>query len=153
MRGPSPLIPSLMLAALTLVIFWPTTLYVTKSVLLILFQTGGEEEGGTTTFVMVLIPMIILLLIHLLTTLYPTLSIPFAAKLHSGGSAHDAAEGYGLGTVLLVVLFFVLYSLTWCITKCYVSNWEIYGRKLHEIIFLKFRFHYLGIKFLFLFFL
>lgn len=63
-RGPSPLIPALMIGVLSMVVFWPYIPIFVSYVIMPLFQ-GEEEEGGmgmASSFVMLLLPVSLLLL-------------------------------------------------------------------------------------------
>ena len=109
-RGPSPLVPSLMLGALSLVIFGGTRQYVVEWVLALMFQSGSEEATGVASFMTLLLPISMLLIIHLLTKFFPGRNVSSPVNQQSSSSAYDA-EGFGLGSLLLVVLFYVLYNL------------------------------------------
>ncbi|KAJ7961811.1 hypothetical protein O6P43_017116 [Quillaja saponaria] len=104
-RGPSPILPSLMVMGLGLFICWTTLLSILET-LLPLFELA--------TFSMILLLLLLLLLIHLLS-LFPTIRMPCFAMIQPGssyGGYHDAdGFGFGFGTLLLVVLFLLLYNL------------------------------------------
>lgn len=101
-RGPSPLIPALMIGVLSMVVFWPYILLFISYVMMPLFP-GGEEEGGVgSSFVMLLLPLSLLLLAR----------VGFSRNRNwkSPSSAGSDGEGFGLGTLILMVLYFVLYN-------------------------------------------
>ncbi|OAY44507.1 hypothetical protein MANES_08G156100v8 [Manihot esculenta] len=103
-RGPSPVVPSLMVGILGLIVFGPMLMeYVVP-----LFE-AGEDEGASFSFIMVL-PLLLLVILHLISTLCPRLGMCCSTRQRSSSYGHDS-EGYGLGTLLLLVLFFVLYSI------------------------------------------
>ncbi|KAJ4721391.1 hypothetical protein OWV82_009080 [Melia azedarach] len=79
--GPSPFVPSLLVVVLGLVIFGPNTWLV-----------------------------IILLLALLIVQLLSTFSSISVIHDQSSSLAHDA-EGFGFGTLLLILIYFVLYNL------------------------------------------
>lgn len=106
-RGPSPLVPSLMVGVLSLIIFGPSLLYLSEYIIP-LFQGGDEEGGLVASFAILILPIILLVLIHLLTICFPVRNNR-AGNLQIGSSGYD--DGFGLGTLLLVVLFFILYNV------------------------------------------
>ncbi|KAJ0087168.1 hypothetical protein Patl1_08045 [Pistacia atlantica] len=103
-RGPSPLVPSLMVVVLGSVIFGPRLLSMMEF-FSPLFE-AGDSEG---TLVIVLLLLLMLLLIHFLSTFLPTLRFPSRPGFHQTSSSGFDTDGFGLGSLLLVVLFFVLY--------------------------------------------
>ncbi|GFZ02693.1 hypothetical protein Acr_15g0013010 [Actinidia rufa] len=113
-KGPSPLVPLLMVGVLSLVIFGPLMLSITET-LLPLLPPWGESEGGITVIRM-LVPIVLLLLIHYLTVFTPRPNIFSAANWQRESSVYDGdgfgfgfGFGFGLGSLLVVVLFFILY--------------------------------------------
>ncbi|XWS57938.1 hypothetical protein CRYUN_Cryun09bG0215900 [Craigia yunnanensis] len=106
-RGSSPLVPSLMVEVLGLVIFGPTLLSILEFVLP-LFQ-AGDPDSSSFYVALVLVLLLLLVLVQLLSTFFPTLRMFSSPSLHqTSSSAFD--DGFGLGTLLLVVLFLVLYN-------------------------------------------
>lgn len=111
--GPSPLVPSLLVGVLGLIIYGPTLLSFSGAVVPTLFEAGESIEGrATVVFVMVLL-ILVLLLVHFLSSFY---SIPgvssFSSYYSDSSSSYDADSfGFGLGSFLLLVLFFLLYNL------------------------------------------
>ncbi|EOY10375.1 hypothetical protein QUC31_010042 [Theobroma cacao] len=103
--GPSPLVPSLMVGVLGLVIFGPTLQSILEFVLP-LFE-AGDSESDTFYVVMVLVLLLLLVLVQLLSTFFPTLHMFSSPSVQqTSSSAFD--DGFGLGTLILVVLFLVL---------------------------------------------
>ncbi|KAJ4721394.1 Small rna degrading nuclease 3 [Melia azedarach] len=102
-RGPSPLGPSLIVGVLGFLIFGPTLLSIIEYVLT-LFRAIVEGSG---TFVIVL-----LLLVHWLSTFFPTLRFSSSPAIYrqTSSSGFDS-DGFGFGSILLLVLFFVLYNI------------------------------------------
>ncbi|KAF8034229.1 hypothetical protein BT93_C0498 [Corymbia citriodora subsp. variegata] len=109
--GPSPLVPTLIVGALGVFILWPTSTWLVELVLP-MFQSSGDDEGGVMSFVMVLLCLSLLFLIHFLTTFFPSHHFPtFVGLPHSSSSSYDGGcDGFGLGSLLFVALFFVLYN-------------------------------------------
>lgn len=100
-RGPSPLVPALMIGVLSMVVFWPYIL-ILVSYLIPLFQGGEEEAGVGSSFVMLLLPVSLLLLAQA--------GFSRNRNWQSPSSPGSDGEGFGLGTLILLVLYFVLYS-------------------------------------------
>ncbi|XVE62409.1 hypothetical protein DITRI_Ditri06bG0115900 [Diplodiscus trichospermus] len=106
-KGPSPLVPSLMVGVLGLVIFGPTLLSILDFVMP-LFE-AGDSDGRSFYVVMVLVLLLLLVLVQLLSTFFPTSPIFSSPSVQqTSSSAFD--DGFGLGTILLVLLFLVLYN-------------------------------------------
>ncbi|XWS58628.1 hypothetical protein CRYUN_Cryun08bG0051100 [Craigia yunnanensis] len=106
-KGPSPLVPSLMVGVLGLVIFGPTLLSILDFVQP-LFQ-AGDSDGGSFYVLMVLVLLLLLVLVQLLSTFFPTLGMFSSPSVQqTSSSAFD--DEFGLGTLLLVLLFLVLYN-------------------------------------------
>lgn len=104
-RGPSPLVPSLMVGVLGLVILGPTLLSILEFVLP-LFQAEGFY------LVMVIVLLSLLVLVQLLSIFFPAMPLFSSPSLQqTSSSAFD--DGFGLGTILLLVLFLVLYNFWW----------------------------------------
>lgn len=101
-RGPSPLVPALMIGVLSMVVFWPYIL-ILVSYLIPLFQGGEEEAGVVSSFVMLLLPVSLLLLAGAGFSNNRNWQRPSSSPGSDG-------EGFGIGTVILLVLYFVLYS-------------------------------------------
>nr|DAD19392.1 TPA_asm: hypothetical protein HUJ06_020855 [Nelumbo nucifera] len=99
-NGPSPLVPSLLVLAWGLVIFGPT-LMENVSLLFQVFEC--------------LIPLIVFVLVLLLVVgifdkLFPSAYLLSAVHQQPGSSSHEA-DGFGWGSLLLFLLFLVLYNL------------------------------------------
>ncbi|XVF42717.1 hypothetical protein PTKIN_Ptkin01aG0386600 [Pterospermum kingtungense] len=108
-RGPSPLVPFLMVGVLGLVILGPTLLSILNFVLP-LFQ-AGDSDSGSYDLAMVLVLVSLLVLVQQLSMFFPILPLLSPPSLQqTSGSAFYDDDGFGLGTLLLVVLFFVLYN-------------------------------------------
>ncbi|XAR63365.1 hypothetical protein NMG60_11023276 [Bertholletia excelsa] len=106
-RGPSPLVPFLMVGVLSLVVFRPLMLSIgeTAQSLLQLW----EDLQSLITFLVLVLLIILLLLIHFFSVFFPRLNIYVSASRRSYSSTHDA-EGFALGTLLLLLLFLILYN-------------------------------------------
>lgn len=110
-RGPSPLVPSLMVGVLGLVILGPTLLSILEFVLP-LFQAGDSDSSGGFYLVMVIVLLSLLVLVQLLSIFFPAMPLFSSPSLQqTSSSAFD--DGFGLGTILLLVLFLVLYNFLW----------------------------------------
>uniref|UniRef100_A0A7N0ZZT9 Uncharacterized protein n=1 Tax=Kalanchoe fedtschenkoi TaxID=63787 RepID=A0A7N0ZZT9_KALFE len=105
-RGPAPWVPLLTVGGLGLIICGPT-LYSIVMFLLPLF-CGDGEESGIFSALKLLILALLLLLIHILAVFFPNLCSSYSASLGSPGSDYG---GFGVGSVIMVVLFFILYNL------------------------------------------
>lgn len=111
-RGPSPLLPSLFLLGLGMLIYWSNLMSILVTSLS-LFQLASEAEKKT--FAILILVFLVLLVFALL---YIPSSFPFFGKSSYGAnrnvsiSNHDY-DGFefGLGTLLLVLLFILLYHL------------------------------------------
>ncbi|KAL5767720.1 hypothetical protein ACOSP7_014316 [Xanthoceras sorbifolium] len=105
-RGPSPLVPFVIVGVLGFTIFGPTLLAMVESVLQI-FQAD-------LFFVMVLLLLSMLIMfIQLLSIFFPSFSFsssPGNGNQQTSSSGFDS-DGFGLGSLLMVVLFFVLYGV------------------------------------------
>ncbi|XP_019187342.1 PREDICTED: uncharacterized protein LOC109181855 [Ipomoea nil] len=95
--GPSPVVPSLILGFLSLIIVGPTI--------------STSINGGTTVVVMLLLPFFFLWLVQLSATFVPEMKASSITYHQSSGFEYDAEGFFGLGTFLLVVLFFTLYKI------------------------------------------
>ena len=113
-RGPSSLVPSIMVGALGLLICGPTLLSLLGS-LVLLFQGGGADSKGrfTFSFVMVLLTLLLLVLVQWLTVVFPGRphSMYSSSAVQQTSSSGYDGGGFGLGTLLMVVLFLILYNL------------------------------------------
>lgn len=118
-QGPSPWVPLLMVGVLSLVVFGNMISSIAEFVLSLLLlggggeeeeedDEGGDEDGGAT--IKIFLPIILLLLIHFIAVFSPTvLNIFPASNQRSERSEYDS-DGFGLGALLLLVLFLVLYN-------------------------------------------
>lgn len=114
-RGPSPLVPSLMVVVLSLVVFWPYILWLVSYLIVTLFQEEEEEEAGgvASSFMILLLPLSLLLLIQLLSARSPSSRFrisPQGKIWQNRRSDYYDGEGFGFGTLILVVLYFLLYN-------------------------------------------
>lgn len=107
-RGPSPLVPSLIVGVLGLMIFSPFLLTL-ADYLLPLFQASDSEANGRIVIVLVL--LLLLFLVHFLSAVIPILRFPSTCPTQQTTSAD--ADGFGLGSLLLLLLFLILYSFVW----------------------------------------
>ncbi|OWM64332.1 hypothetical protein CDL15_Pgr014122 [Punica granatum] len=110
--GPSPLVPSLVVGTLGLVIFGPTLLSLLEVVPPVLLSSEEDDEGrGGVGFslTMALLCVSLLLIIQLFSWLFPSRGTPLSYPQYGSGDDHD--DGFGLGSLLLLLLFFVLYSV------------------------------------------
>ena len=110
-RAPSPLVPFLMVGALWLLICGPTLLSLLGS-LVILFVADSEGRF-TFSIVMVLLTLLLLVLIQWPTVLFPgrRRSMYFSSAVQQASSSGYDGGGFGLGTLIMVVLYFILCSL------------------------------------------
>ncbi|KAH7864365.1 hypothetical protein Vadar_028779 [Vaccinium darrowii] len=115
-QGPSPWIPLLMVGVLSFVAFGNSMMSIAEVVLPFL-QPGdededeggngdGDEDGATMSMFLPII-LLLLMLVHFLAVFSPKLSIFSAFNRRSESSGYDA-DGFGLGSLLLLALFFVL---------------------------------------------
>ncbi|CAL9127315.1 unnamed protein product [Musa acuminata var. zebrina] len=106
--GPSPLIPLLTIVVLC---FFINGLGVFEAFSGAGERGGGEDEevgGGSNKLLLMLIPLVlVLLMIHYCSESLPSFSWSFGGGQEGNSSCDD--EGYGLGTILFLVLFLVLY--------------------------------------------
>lgn len=113
-RGPSPLVPSLVVGALGLIICRPTLLSLLE-ILVSLFQVGAETDARANLAFVMLLLFLLLLVAHFVSSLFPTIvGMSSPITVHQTGSSEYGADGgfgFGMGTMLLVLLFLVLYHL------------------------------------------
>ncbi|CAL0324387.1 unnamed protein product [Lupinus luteus] len=109
-KGPSPLLPSLLVLGLGFLICWSSLLSILE-ILLSIFQLISDK------FFIIFVLLILVLIVFVFIYLHS--SCPFFGKLSKGlnhqiisNSSHDY-DGFefGIGTLLLVLLFIVLYNL------------------------------------------
>ncbi|KAK7386233.1 hypothetical protein VNO78_26299 [Psophocarpus tetragonolobus] len=109
--GPSPLMPSLFLVCLGFLLYWPS-LFSILDTLSSSFQWVSEvEEKSLITLILVLLVLLVYVLFYL--PLFPFgKSSSYGINHRVGVSNHDyAGFEFGLGTLLLFLLFIVLYNL------------------------------------------
>lgn len=110
--GPSPMVPSMIVVFLSLLIVWPT-----------ISSIGG---GATILLLVLLFPISLTLLGYLLSIFVPVQNLSSATyweNSNTGSVAYDGEGLFGVGTMLLVVLFFVLYSfLGWVFFLSFCQN-------------------------------
>ncbi|KAL0008327.1 hypothetical protein SO802_009829 [Lithocarpus litseifolius] len=107
-KGPSPLVPSLVVAALGWFICGPTLADLLESLVSVL-RFGEELEGRVAFSVLMLMLLFLLLFVYLLSSYFPTLGMSSSASTQQASGSD--ADGFGFGTLLLLVLFFILYNL------------------------------------------
>lgn len=109
-KGPSPLVPSLLVAALGWFICGPTLAALLESLVSVL-RIGEEMEGRVAFSVLMLMLLFLLLFVYSLSLYFPTLGMSsFASTQQASGSDSDGI-GFGFGALLLFVLFCILYNL------------------------------------------
>lgn len=115
-KGPSPLVPSLVVAALGWFLCGPNLAALLESLVSVL-RFGEETEGRVVFSVLMLMLLFLLLFVYLLSSYFPTLgmSSPASTQQASGSDADGFGFGFGFGTVLLLMLFIILYNLFWAI--------------------------------------
>ena len=114
-KGPSPLIPCLVVAALGWFICGPTIADLLESLVSVL-RIGEEIEGRVAFSVLMLMLLFLLVFVYLLSSYFPTLGMSsFASTQQASGSDSDGI-GFGFGALLLFVLFCILYNLFWALT-------------------------------------
>lgn len=110
MEGPSPLVPSIFLVVLGMLIYGSNLLSI-FDVPLSFFQMVSEaEEKSLTTLILVILVVLVFMLIYL-----PS-SFPFFGGNKSPFVNSNPSHGYdelefGFGTLLLVLLFILLYNI------------------------------------------
>lgn len=115
-RGPSPLVPSLVLAALGLFLCGPTTTLQTfLETVLSVTKIWEDTEGRAAFALLILLLLLLLLLLYLLSLFVPTLGKSSLYVIQppnsSGYDADGFGFGFGFGTLLLGVLFIILFNL------------------------------------------
>ncbi|XLT71942.1 hypothetical protein HN873_028368, partial [Arachis hypogaea] len=114
-KGPSPLVPSLLVLSLGLIIYWSSVMSI-LDMLLSLYQFASEVEKSFMACILVLLVLLFYVLMH-----FPSL-FPFIGKYSSSSSSSyyyyginrqasmsssndDDGFEFGFGTFLLVLLF------------------------------------------------
>ncbi|KAL1339219.1 hypothetical protein AAHE18_U019000 [Arachis hypogaea] len=118
-KGPSPLVPSLLVLSLGLIIYWSSVMSI-LDMLLSLYQFASEVEKSFMACILVLLVLLFYVLMH-----FPSL-FPFIGKYSSSSyyyyyginrqasmSSSNDYDGFefGFGTFLLVLLFILMYYL------------------------------------------
>ncbi|KAM6561120.1 hypothetical protein CsatA_030359 [Cannabis sativa] len=107
-RGPSPLIPLLLVGVLAMVIFGPFLLCLWETVIMPLLELGS---------ILAILILLLVLLVHLNSTLFPKLGAGIGMSMSSFSSVSASAPsdddgfGLGMGSFLLLLLFLLLYRL------------------------------------------
>ncbi|KAK7287291.1 hypothetical protein RIF29_00505 [Crotalaria pallida] len=109
-RGPSPLLPSLLVLGLGFVIYWSSLMSIVD-MLFSIFQLILEASKSFIT-------LVLLLVLFLIGFMHLPSSFPFFGKLSKSinyqvtTTSHDYdGFDFGFGTLLLVLLFIVLINL------------------------------------------
>lgn len=112
MEGPSPLLPSIFLLVLGVLIYGSSLLSLFDMSISFYQMASEAEEKSFTTLILVLLVLLVFVF------LYFPYSFPFfsnssyGTKRYVNNSSHGYDEsGFGLGTLLLVLLFILLYYL------------------------------------------
>ncbi|KAL2576347.1 hypothetical protein AAZX31_16G074300 [Glycine max] len=112
-RGPSPLMPSLFLLCLGFLIYWPS-LFSILDTLLSSFQWVSEvDEKSFTALILVLLVLLVYAFLHLPSS-SPFGKSSYGINRHASISRNDYVGfefEFGLGTLLLVLVFVLLYNL------------------------------------------
>ncbi|TQD74750.1 hypothetical protein C1H46_039723 [Malus baccata] len=87
-RGPSPLVPSLLVGALGLIVCRPTLISLFE-ISVSLFQVGAETERRTSFAFVMLLLLLVLLVLHFLASF--GMSSPVTSYSEQGG------DGFGFG--------------------------------------------------------
>ncbi|KAM1048835.1 hypothetical protein ACFX13_028569 [Malus domestica] len=110
-RGPSPLVPSLLVGALGLIVCRPTIISLLE-ISVSVFQVGAETERRTTFAFVMLLLLLVLLVVHVLASFFPSFEMSSPEVRHTSTSEHGGdGLGFGVGSFLLLVLFLVLFHL------------------------------------------
>lgn len=110
-RGPSPLIPSLFLLCLGFLIYWPSLFSILDTLLTSLQWISEVDEKSVATLILVLLVLLVYAFIHLPSS-FPFSKSSYGINRHVSISSHDyAGFEFGLGTLLLFLLFILLYNL------------------------------------------
>ncbi|KAB2018900.1 hypothetical protein ERO13_D08G238000v2 [Gossypium hirsutum] len=107
-EGPSPLVPSLMVGALGWVIFGPSFLSIMDSVLP--WAQAGDPDSGNFYVLLGFVLLLLLVLVQLLSKFFPTPRLRVGMFLQTRSSSAGSDDGFGLGTLLFVLMFLVLYN-------------------------------------------
>lgn len=110
-RGPSPLMPSLFLLCLGFLLYFPS-LFSILDTLLSSFQWVSEiDEKSLTTLILVLLVLLVYAFMYLPSS-FPFGKSSYGTNRHVNISSHDyVGFEFGLGTLLLFLLFILLYNL------------------------------------------
>jgi len=112
MEGPSPLMPSLILLVLGILIYGSSMLSLFDMSLSFYQMASEAEEKSFTTLVLVLLVLLVFVLIYFPYSFSLFSKSSYGTKRYVNVSSHDYDEsGFGLGTLLLVLLFILLYNL------------------------------------------
>ncbi|TYH60143.1 hypothetical protein ES332_D08G273000v1 [Gossypium tomentosum] len=103
-EGPSPLVPSLMVGALGWVIFGPSFLSILDSVLP--WAQAGDPDSGNFYVLLGFVLLLLLVLVQLLSKFFPTPRLRVGMFLQTRSSSAGSDDGFGLGTLLFVLMFF-----------------------------------------------
>ncbi|RYR40208.1 hypothetical protein Ahy_A09g045917 [Arachis hypogaea] len=110
-KGPSPLVPSLLVLSLGLIIYWSSVMSI-LDMLLSLYQFASEVEKSFMACILVLLVLLFYVLMHF-PSLFPFIDYYYGINRQASMSSSNDDDGFefGFGTFLLVLLFILMYYL------------------------------------------
>ncbi|PQM37451.1 hypothetical protein Pyn_35611 [Prunus yedoensis var. nudiflora] len=130
-KGPSPLVPSILVGALGLIICKPTLVSLME-ISVSLFQLGADTEGRATFAFVMLLLLLVLLALQFVSYFFPASGMSSPVTVHQTSSSDQGGDGmsspvtvhqtsssdqggdgfgFGVGSFLLLILFLVLFHL------------------------------------------
>ncbi|KAL2319341.1 hypothetical protein Fmac_028310 [Flemingia macrophylla] len=109
-RGPSPLMPSLFLLCLGFLIYWPSLFSILDTSLSSFQWVSEVDDKSIVTLVLVLLVLLVYAFIYLPSS-FPYGKSSYGINRHSNSSHDYVGFEFGLGTLLLFLLFLLLYNL------------------------------------------